>query len=595
MKKTVSTTRHTLRVYWQHTRKYKRQLWVIYPTMVVAQIAEDFIQPLLVSGLLNKIATGQAGSLSDQYLLKIFVAITLLEAGAHLLWNRIIVPVFWRTQDAIMRDLNITIFNHLSKMSYRFFSDRFGGSIVSQTNKFVGSFERLSDPLTWNIFKLVVSLIVTTAIVAPRAPGIMVALWLVIIIYIPVIWYYRKKQVPYNTRWAKAETKRTGQVADAITNIQAVKAFATESSESQRMQVRADEVFKLSMNTMKVTMRQELVSGGIQRSISIIALVAAIFLAVRGRIEIGMVYLISSYVMTIMARLWDLNNSFRQFTRVFGDEHDMAEILQIEPEVSEPKNPIPFEASAGLVEFKDVDFWYPDHTINEALFRNFNLKINPGEKIGLVGPSGGGKTSITKLILRFMDIQGGKIEIDSCDIASITQANLRRAITYVPQEPLLFHRSIRENIAYGQPYATEKQILEASKKAHAHEFVSKLRDGYDTLVGERGVKLSGGQKQRIAIARAMLKDAPIVILDEATSALDSESEALIQAALKDLLIGKTAIVIAHRLSTIASLDRIVVLEDGKIVEEGNHETLKKKKNGLYARLWSHQSGGFIQE
>jgi ATP-binding cassette subfamily B protein len=361
------------------------------------------------------------------------------------------------------------------------------------------------------------------------------------------------------------------------------------------MQVRADEVFKLSMNTMKVTMRQELVSGGIQRSISIIALVAAIFLAVRGRIEIGMVYLISSYVMTIMARLWDLNNSFRQFTRVFGDAHDMAEILQIEPEVSEPKNPIPFEASAGLVEFKDVDFWYPDHTINEALFRNFNLKINPGEKIGLVGPSGGGKTSITKLILRFMDIQGGKIEIDSCDIASITQANLRRAITYVPQEPLLFHRSIRENIAYGQPYATEKQILEASKKAHAHEFVSKLRDGYDTLVGERGVKLSGGQKQRIAIARAMLKDAPIVILDEATSALDSESEALIQAALKDLLIGKTAIVIAHRLSTIASLDRIVVLEDGKIVEEGNHETLKKKKNGLYARLWSHQSGGFIQE
>ncbi len=213
----------------------------------------------------------------------------------------------------------------------------------------------------------------------------------------------------------------------------------------------------------------------------------------------------------------------------------------------------------------------------------------------MVGPSGGGKTSITKLLLRFMDIQHGSITVDGRDIREMTQADLRRCITYVPQEPLLFHRSIRENIAYGVENASDKQIMEAADRAHASEFIEDLADGYDTLVGERGVKLSGGQKQRIAIARAMLKDAPIVVLDEATSALDSESEVAIQAALKELMKDKTAVVIAHRLSTIQNMDHIVVLNKGKVAEEGTHNTLKSKKNGLYAKLWAHQSGGFIQE
>jgi len=228
------------------------------------------------------------------------------------------------------------------------------------------------------------------------------------------------------------------------------------------------------------------------------------------------------------------------------------------------------------------------------VLHGIDLTIAPGEMVGIVGPSGSGKSTLTRLLLRFSDIDGGAIMIDGQNIAQITQDDLRRFIAYVPQEPLLFHRSIRENIAYGSPKATEKEIVAAARKANAAEFIDHLPDGYDTMVGERGVKLSGGQRQRIAIARAILKNAPILVLDEATSALDSESEILIQEALQKLMQNRTTIVIAHRLSTIQKMDRIVVLADGAIVEQGPHQKLIARK-GVYAQMWGHQSGGFIEE
>jgi ATP-binding cassette subfamily B protein len=241
-----------------------------------------------------------------------------------------------------------------------------------------------------------------------------------------------------------------------------------------------------------------------------------------------------------------------------------------------------------------MDFTHPDSGKDDSLFSKLNLHIKAGEKIGLVGHSGSGKTTLTKLLLRFNDIDSGEILIDGQNVAAITQEDLRRHVAYIPQEPLLFHRSIRENIAYGKPEASDEEIEEAAKKAYATEFIDKLPAGYNTLVGERGVKLSGGQRQRIVIARAILKDAPILVLDEATSALDSESEKYIQAALMELMKKRTAIVIAHRLSTIQKMDRIIVLDHGTIVEEGSHKDLIKQ-NGTYAKLWAHQSGGFIEE
>jgi ATP-binding cassette subfamily B protein len=271
----------------------------------------------------------------------------------------------------------------------------------------------------------------------------------------------------------------------------------------------------------------------------------------------------------------------------------MTNILEMEPEVQDPTEPEKVRINRGEIKFNDVDFAYPEN-IKSPLFNNLNLKIKPGEKIGLVGPSGGGKTTITQLLLRFMDIKNGEITIDGQNIAHIKLNDLRSHIAYVSQEPILFHRTLAENIAYGDQKASQKVIEGIAKMANAHEFISKLPDGYETLVGERGVKLSGGQRQRVAIARAMLKNAPILVLDEATSALDSESEVLIQDALWKLMEKRTALVIAHRLSTIQKMDRIIVLENGEVVEQGSHQELLRL-NGTYARLWSHQSGGFMED
>jgi ATP-binding cassette subfamily B protein len=287
------------------------------------------------------------------------------------------------------------------------------------------------------------------------------------------------------------------------------------------------------------------------------------------------------------------NNYLRTYNRALGDASDMIEILGITPEILDPKEPEQVRIDRGDIRFKAVTFQHDGS--DDALFTGLNLHIKPGEKVGLVGHSGSGKTTLTRLLLRFSDIQDGEILIDGQNIAKITQDDLRRHIAYVPQEPLLFHRSIAENIAYGSPEASQESIAAVAKMASADGFIATLPQGYETLVGERGVKLSGGQRQRIAIARAMLKNAPILALDEATSALDSESEMLIQKALWKLMEGRTAIVIAHRLSTIQKMDRIIVLEDGRVVEEGSHKELVARQHGTYAKLWAHQSGGFIEE
>ena len=446
--------------------------------------------------------------------------------------------------------------------------------------------------MTWNVFKLIVSLVATTIILFPKAPQISIAILVISAIYAPLVWRYRKKQLPTNQAWAAAETERTGQLADAISNIMAVKSFAGEKAEHKRMLSKVNAVFDRSMDTLRMNTRHESITGSVQRSINVSVIVLSVLLAINGNIDIGVIYLALTFGIAIMRRLWDLNMTFRTVTRVFGDAHDMAEILDTKPEIVDIDNPQELEIKDAHIDFKDVTFAHEKDA--EPLFKKLSMHIDNGEKIGLVGHSGGGKTTITKLLMRFMDIQNGAISIDDQNIANVKQTDLRRHIAYVPQEPILFHRTLSENIAYGQPNATQEQIEHVAKLAHAHEFIKDLPLGYKTLVGERGVKLSGGQRQRIVIARAMIKDAHILVLDEATSALDSESEVLIQKALWTLMEGKTAIVIAHRLSTIQKMDRIIVLNEGKIIEEGSHTQLLAKK-GAYANLWKHQSGGFIED
>jgi ATP-binding cassette subfamily B protein len=321
--------------------------------------------------------------------------------------------------------------------------------------------------------------------------------------------------------------------------------------------------------------------------------VFSIKFALNGKASLSQILLIQLYVQQLIASLWDFGKLVEKLEEALADATEMTEIYDQLPSVRDPETPKQFINAQGTIELKNVDFRY-DGKNERDVFVGLNLVIPAGQKVGFVGPSGGGKSTLTKLLLRFMDVTSGQITIDGQDIAAITQDDLRRNVAYVPQEPLLFHRSIYDNIAYGNPEASRQEVLDAAKLAHADEFINRLANGYETLVGERGVKLSGGQKQRVAIARAMLKKSPILVLDEATSALDSKSERHITSALDALMKNRTTIVVAHRLSTIKKLDRIIVLHDGQAIEDGTHDELIKT-GGVYSELWQHQHGDFLNQ
>jgi ATP-binding cassette subfamily B protein len=322
-------------------------------------------------------------------------------------------------------------------------------------------------------------------------------------------------------------------------------------------------------------------------------LIAAIYFTAQLGLQAGAIVVVFTYYTLVTRIFWEINRVYRNIESSVSEAAEFTQLFVDEPLVQDGAAARKLKVNRAAISFEQVDFKYAEQkdSVNTFL-HDFNLEIPSGQKVGLIGPSGGGKTTITKLLLRFVDTDKGQIKIDGQDIKKITQHSLRRAIAYVPQEPLLFHRSLAENIAYGNEEATQDDVVKAAKLSRADEFISQLPQGYQTLVGERGIKLSGGQKQRVAIARAMIKNAPILVLDEATSSLDSESEKYIQEGLWELMKDKTALVIAHRLSTIKHLDRIIVLDNGKIVQDGTHEQLLKKP-GIYATLWNHQSGGFL--
>lgn len=590
----LSTTRQTLSIFWQYNRAYPLLFWAGTIGSALGVIAQGIIPPLVVARTFAKLQ--QAYSAHTALTFSMFTPYFLLFMLAMLigvaLW-RIQSYCVWELETKVKRDMAIAIHNHLQHQSQRFHADRFGGALVSQTNKFMGSYERMMDDFIWNIVSGATTLVVSLGVLVFISFRYSLVLALITVIYLVVMARRMRTQMPYNVAQAEKETEQTAALADAITNVSTVRAFSAEEYEHKRFSGIAG-VLHQAYHTLSIeVLKTEALSHIQTNGFSIIAFLFGLLAITRFGANVSVLYLILTYTQGLTGQLWQFGRIIRNVNRSFGDAAEMTHILQITPEVKDPPGPQPFGAHRGGITFENVTFFYPENE-HEPLFQNLSLQVKPGEKIGLVGHSGGGKTTFTKLLLRFMDIQGGRILIDDQDITRSTQAAVRHKISYVPQEPMLFHRSLRENIRYGRRDASEDEVTAVAKMAHAHEFIEKLPHGYETLVGERGVKLSGGQRQRIAIARAMLKNAPILLLDEATSALDSESEQLIQDALWKLMEGRTALVIAHRLSTIQKMDRIIVLKAGKIVEQGSHKELLRQK-GTYAELWAHQSGGFIDE
>lgn len=580
-----------LKLFWHEAIQYPWRLGIAISNAALTVAVSSFAGPFIISRLLETIQTDQ--NITLQACLPLIALYFLTQLYGEVIGWRITLFMNWTFDLEAESNIHRRVFDHLTNQSSSFHANTFGGALVSQTSKLVSAFERFWDTLIFQLTPTLTSIVAAVAILSFVFWQYALFILVLSIVFVTAIFLGTKFMARLNIDEAQASTAQTGTLADAMTNSMAIKSHGREEFELSRYQTVTDHWKKRSLATMWGFLK---VSTGYSSLIVVLnttAIIAAVFASEKTDISIGVVYLCIAYTLTVARQLWEMNNIMRNYNRVIGDAHDMTEILGKAPTIQDAKNPEPVTFHRGGIEFNNVSFGYEGKK-NKALFNKLNLRIKPGEKVGLVGLSGGGKTTITKLILRFMDISGGTITIDGQDISKLRQSELRQHIAYVPQEPLLFHRSLAENIAYGSLEATPEEVKAVAKMANAHEFITNLPEGYRTLVGERGVKLSGGQRQRIVIARAMLKNAPIILLDEATSALDSESESLIQSALWKLMENRTAIVIAHRLSTIQKMDRILVLDKGKIVEEGNHKELLQK-NGTYAKLWNHQSGGFIEE
>lgn len=484
-------------------------------------------------------------------------------------------------------------FDTLSNQSMTFHNSRFGGSLVSQTSRFVSGYSQLVDVLVYAFIPTVASVVATVAMLAPVVPLYVAILLVMMAGYLAVAYGLYKKILPLSSQASSAQNKLSGVLSDAVTNILAVKTYGREDYERGLFTQADREAMDAENQNMRATMRRGFTTSGI---ITLMMFVVAIFV-VGGNawfgISAGTLVMMFSYTYNLTMRLNYFNSMMQRINRAFGDAAEMTRVLDEPTLVEDAPDAKPLVVTQGRIDFEHLDFRYPDAPATQRVFRDLSLHVPAGQRVGLVGRSGSGKTTLTKLLLRLDDVQGGRVLVDGQDVSKCTQQSLRRQVAYVPQEALLFHRSVQENIAYGRPDATVEQIRAAAAEANALDFIERLPDGFDTMVGERGVKLSGGQRQRIAIARAILADAPILVLDEATSALDSESEALVQGALENLMRGRTSIVVAHRLSTVASLDRIVVLSQGRIVEDGTHAQLVAA-GGEYAGLWKRQSGGFLE-
>jgi ATP-binding cassette subfamily B protein len=583
----TKTARQTLKLHWEEMRHEKKRV-IFFTTLIpVSHMLYGVIIPLIFSLVVQSLISNP----SDISHPLVLVGIGAVVSIVALTINFYAFTVFFDHEERVSSRLVKRTVETLMAHSYQFFSNHKIGSLSGDATGFVRSNISIQDQIFLQASSIIVNFVFSLIIVAFLSPILLVPLVLLTGFVIFQTLASFSKRTPLRNERKKLTSELNGVISDVLGNQLLVRVFAKEKQESRNIMASRNKIEAIAHKEVSVLQREAIIRLGTLYFFQLLTVALCIWLFSFNIISIAALVFTVTYLGRVSNSLFAIAPIVRNLEQTFLDAAPMTEILSLIPEILDEPNAKDLKVTKGGIQMKNVVFHYEDN--GDTIFEEFSLNIKPGERIGIAGHSGGGKTTLTKLILRFTDVDSGEISIDGQNIAKVTQGSLRSNIAYVPQEPFLFHRSLRDNVAYAKPEATDEEIHEACRKAHALEFIDKLPHGLDTTVGERGVKLSGGQRQRIAIARAILKDAPIIILDEATSALDSESERLIQASLKTLMKSRTSIVIAHRLSTIQKLDRIIVLEDGAIKEQGSHTELLKQK-GIYATLWAHQSGGFIE-
>jgi ATP-binding cassette, subfamily B, bacterial len=577
-------------------KEYSKVVWQKkwYFLLALASVASATGLDLLAPTYYKNIANGLAAPYSDATLASLFDSLkqlTIVYAGIWVSWRFLelsIVPL----DGGGVNLLEKRCFDILKKQKYTFFENSFSGSLIKQANRFSRSFETIMD---WFLFQFYMNLLtvgISFAIFYQHQPqfALYFLAWVALIITWNIVYSIWKMR--FDKAVAESDSKVGGVYSDAVSNIFIVKTFALENNEQNRVNRASDEVYRRKKIAWLLTFISFAVQGIMTFGIELLLIYLMVNKWQTGNFQVGEFVLFQSILIMLIQRLWEFGRNFRNFFTALADASEMAEIFRRDDLERDAANAKPIKISQGAIYLNNLGFTYNEANPQQTqLFENFNLNIKAGEKIALVGQSGSGKSTLTKLLFRFLEPQQGQITFDGVDAKSFTLESLRRQISMVPQQPDLFHRSVRDNIVVGEDI-TDAELIEVAQKACSLDFINDLPEQFHTMVGERGVKLSGGEKQRIAIARAFLEDAPIVVLDEATSALDSLTEQQIQVAIFNLIKDKTAIVIAHRLSTILKMDRIVVLEFGKIIEEGTHQQLLDKQGKYYA-MWQHQSGGFL--
>jgi len=569
----------------------RRRPWLSAAALLlpaVGDVLTGYAPPLVVARILGAFARDEA--LSPATLVPYALTFASLWVGGQVVW-RLATAAIIRIEVRAIEALYIEAMDELLAKDLAFFHNNYAGSLTKRALGYARRFESVFDVLTFQVAATVLPLGFAAVVLWHYSPWLVVLLigmlTTTLLMIVPLV---RRRRRLVDVR-ETASNVLAGHVADSITNAEAVRAFAREAEEAQ---IHAFNVTDLGTKMQRSwdyqNLRIDMVAAPMLILTNTLGLVVALVTSAGTGASLETVFLTFSYYATATRVMWSFNQIYRNLESSLTEAAQFTELLLDPPAVVDAPVVESFTPADFSVELRRVSFRYA--LTQPLLFDGFSLRIGAGEKVGLVGRSGGGKTTLTRLLLRFADVERGEILVGGQAIDRVPQGALRDAIAYVPQDPSMFHRSVADNIRVGRPSATDAEVRRAAQLAHAAEFIEALPAAYETLVGERGVKLSGGQRQRVAIARAILRNAPILILDEATSSLDSESEALIQDALWQLLAGRTAIVIAHRLSTVRRMDRLVVLDRGEIVEEGTHDTLVAS-DGIYASLWAHQSGGFL--